>query len=287
MNQGSEHTYQSSDGLTLFYRAFGDPDAPLTPVLCVPGLTRNSRDFIDLAHHITAQHGNRQVICPDLRGRGFSDYDPTYINYQPVTYVGDMLTLLDHLAIDKVIWIGTSLGGLMAMVTALQAPDKLSGVVLNDIGPIVAQAGLDRIKQYTGKLPPVTSWDEAIAQARMVYEDAQPGLSDETWADLARRNYREDENGVPRLDMDPNIGEAVREQGGTIDDPWAIFTGMTPIPTLALRGETSDILDEETFAEMATRKPDLIRVTVPNRGHTPLLDEPACLAAIDGFIEGL
>ncbi|MDA0339608.1 MAG: alpha/beta hydrolase [Proteobacteria bacterium] len=284
MTLSKEASYTSADGLKLFYRDFGDSNSSNTPVLCVPGLTRNSRDFIDLAQRLSA---DRRVMCPDLRGRGFSDYDPNYKNYQPVTYVADMIKLLDDLGIEKVIWIGTSLGGIMAMVAALRHPERLAGVVLNDIGPVLAEAGLNRIKSYTGKLPPVTSWQDAIDQAKQVYGDSLRGLDEARWPDLVRRNYREDENGVPKPDMDPKIGDAMRESGGAIADPWPIFQGLIPIPTLALRGELSDLLDEETFEEMGNRKPDLIRVTVPDRGHTPLLDEPACLEAIDAFVRGL
>ena len=284
MTLSKEANYTSADGLKLFYRDIGDSNSPNTPVLCVPGLTRNSRDFIDLAEHLSA---DRRVICPDLRGRGFSDYDPNYKNYQPVTYVADVIKLLDDLGIDKVVWIGTSLGGIMAMVAALRSPERLAGVVLNDIGPVLAEAGLNRIKSYTGKLPPVTSWQDAIDQAKQVYGDSLRGIDDERWVDLVRRNYREDENGIPKPDMDPKIGDAMRESGGTIADPWPIFEGLIPIPTLALRGAHSDLLDEETFEEMGKRKPDLIRVTVPDRGHTPLLDEPVCLEAIDAFVSSL
>ena len=284
MTREADATYVSKDGLELFYRDFGDPEADATPVLCVPGLTRNSRDFIDLARHLAK---DRRVICPDLRGRGFSDHDPNYKNYMPVTYVGDMGVLLDTLGLDKVIWIGTSLGGIMAMIAALSMPQRLAGVVLNDIGPVLAKEGLDRIKSYTGTLPPVKTWDDAIAQAKQINGPALRGIDDSRWADLVRRSYREDENGVPKPDMDPKIGDAMRESGGEIPDPWALYAGIVPLPTLAIRGELSDLLDEPTFAEMETRKPDLIRVTVPDRGHVPLLDEPEALSAIDAFVASL
>ncbi len=281
MGDASTDTYQSHDGLTLFYRDYGDPASTNTPVICVPGLTRNSRDFTDLAQHLSAQ---RRVICPDLRGRGFSDYDPNYKNYNPATYAQDMFTLLAHLNIDKVIWIGTSLGGLIGFVVAAMKPDILAGVVLNDVGPVVAEEGLERIRSYTGKLPPVTSWDDAIKQAKLVYGASLPDIADDRWPALVRNGYREDDTRVPRLDMDPKIGDAVRETATPQGDPWDLWDRMADIPTLAIRGILSDILDEPTFDEMVKRKPDLIQVTVPNRGHVPLLDEPEALQAIDAFV---
>jgi len=279
-----EATYQSQDGLSLFYRDYAGPPDGAMPVICVPGLTRNSRDFVDLATHLSA---SRRVITPDLRGRGFSDWDPNYKNYHPGTYVQDVFMLLDQLGIDRVIWIGTSLGGLMAFVTAALKPELLAGVVLNDIGPVVAEAGLERIRTYTGKLAPVANWDEAIAQAKQVYGQSLPDIPDARWPVLVRNSYREDENGIPRLDMDPKIGDAMREAPPPQGDPWKLWDRMQDIPTLEIRGVLSDILDQQTYDEMARRKPDLVRVDVPNRGHVPLLDEPEALGAIESFIRSL
>ncbi|MFN3233089.1 MAG: alpha/beta fold hydrolase [Alphaproteobacteria bacterium] len=281
MGEARTDTYKSHDGLTLFYRDYGDPASPATPVICVPGLTRNSRDFTDLAAHLSS---DRRVICPDLRGRGFSDYDPDYKNYHPAAYAQDMFTLLDTLGIDRVIWIGTSLGGLIGFVVAAMKPEVLAGVVLNDVGPVVAEEGLERIRAYTGKLPPVTSWEDAIQQAKLVYGASLPDIAEDRWPVMVRNSYREGEDGVPRLDMDPKIGDAVRETATPQGDPWGLWDRMADIPTLAIRGKLSDILDEPTFEEMAKRKPDLIRITVPNRGHVPLLDEPEALQAIDEFV---
>lgn len=275
--------YESKDGLALFYRDYA-AERPGTPVLCLPGLTRNSRDFEDLAQRLCA---TRRVLAPDLRGRGFSQHDPEWRNYHPGTYVSDVFTLLEHTGVERVIVIGTSLGGLIAMVMAAQAPARLAGVVLNDIGPEIAPAGLARISAYTGRLPPVANWDEAVAQAQAVYGEWWPGLSDEQWLRMARRGYREDEHGVPRLDIDPAIGTAVRAAGPQSGDPWQAFDALREVPTLVLRGERSDILSGDTVAKMRRRKPDLVTVTVRNRGHVPLLDEPEALAAIERFVGDL
>jgi pimeloyl-ACP methyl ester carboxylesterase len=275
--------YESSDGLKLFYRDYAH-DRPGAPVLCLPGLTRNSRDFEDLATHLAA---SRRVLTPDLRGRGHSAHDPEWRNYHPATYIADIRMLLDQLEVQSVIVIGTSLGGLIAMGMTMLQPQRVAGVVLNDIGPEVAPEGLERIRKYTGRLPPVRSWDDAVAQAREIYGAWLPGLSDEGWRKMARRAYRDGEDGTPILDMDPAIGRAVRELGPPGGDPWQVFDALRGTPVLVLRGELSDILSTDTLERMKKRHPDLKAVTVSNRGHAPLLDEPESVAAIDSFIGDL
>lgn len=275
-----EHTYLSRDGLTLFYREYGESNDGL-PVVCLPGITRNSRDFEHIAAHLGMQY---RVLAVDLRGRGFSEHDPNWRNYHPQTYVDDVLTLLDHLQLDRVILLGTSLGGLVSTVLTHQHGDRVAAVVLNDIGPQVGAAGLERIKTYIGRMPPVASWDEAVAQAREIYGHQLPGISDEKWMRLVKRGYREDEDGVPRLDMDPAIGDAARKVGAELEDPWVLFSGFDGKPLLVIQGALSDILTDDIVLRMRARKPDLEHVKVPDRGHPPLLDEPECIAAIDAFV---
>ena len=275
--------YESSDGLTLFYRDYA-AERSGTPVLCLPGLTRNSRDFEDLARHLSRE---RRVLAPDLRGRGYSAHDPEWRNYHPGTYIADVFALLDRTGVGRVVVIGTSLGGIIAMGMAVRDSARLAGVVLNDIGPEIAPAGLARISAYTGRLPLVNDWEEAVMQTKTVYGEWWPGLSDEEWLKMARRAYREGDDGVPRLDIDPAIGRAVREVGPQTGDPWAAFDALRALPTLVLRGERSDILSEETLAQMRNRKPDLVTVTVARRGHVPLLDEPESLGAIERFVRDL
>ena len=277
----AERYYESADGLRLHYRDYR-PDRGGTPVLCLPGLTRNCRDFEDLAPHLA---GRRRVLAPDLRGRGLSEYDPEWRNYHPGTYVGDVIRLLDTADIERVILIGTSLGGLIAMALAARDQQRLAAVVMNDIGPEVAAEGLARIQAYTGKLPPVSSWDEAAAQAKAIYGEWLPGLSDADWRRLARRGFREGADGTPELDMDPNIGRAVREVGPQRGDPWALFDALGDLPVLVLRGALSDILSQDILDRMHARKPDLESLEVADRGHVPLLDEPDALDAIDRFVD--
>ena len=279
----TEHRYQSSDGLTLFYRDYAG-DAARCPVVCLPGLTRNSRDFEDFAPHVAPA---RRVLCPDLRGRGHSDRDPDWRNYHPGTYVADAWRLLDTLGIDRVLLVGTSLGGLMSMAMGARHPERVVGIVLNDVGPEIAPEGLQRIMAYAGKLEPPDDWAAAAAQAKAVYGLAMPDLDDAMWERMARRGYREDARGRPVPDADPNIGRALREVGPTGADPWTGFAALGDLPVLLLRGETSDILSRDIVARMRDAKPDLDVIEVANRGHVPLLDEPDSLAAIDAFLERL
>lgn len=273
--------FKSQDGLKLYYRDFGATN-PGTPVLCLPGLTRNSRDFEDLANRLSDR---RRVITTDLRGRGFSDHDPNWENYHPLTYVNDVWTLLDHLGIERVIVVGTSLGGLCAMVMAAKQGERVAGVIMNDIGPEINPAGIARIQKYAGRVPPVNSWEEALDQSKLIYGEWLPGLSDADWKKLVWRGYREDESGIPRLDIDNKIGEAVRKVGAQKGDPWALFDALAEIPVTVLWGVLSDILTKDIIDKMVARKADIEIVAVPNRGHVPLLDEPECLVAIDAFLE--
>jgi len=276
--------WTSADGLALYARVYDGPGAAAPAVLCLHGLTRNCRDYEDLAPHLARRY---RVVCPDLRGRGRSARDPDFKHYQPATYVADLAGLLQVLGLRRVAIVGTSLGGLLAMAMAGLTPAAVAGIVLNDVGPEIDPAGAERIRGYAGRLPPVTSWDEAIKQQRMVFGSALPNLSDERWAAFTRRGYRADADGRPVLDADPGIGEALRAQPSQTADLWPLYATLKGVPTLAIRGETSDILSAATFERMQREKPDLERLTVPNRGHVPLLDEPECLAAIDRFLARL
>jgi pimeloyl-ACP methyl ester carboxylesterase len=184
--------------------------------------------------------------------------------------------------------VGTSLGGVMAMLMASTRPQALGGVVLNDIGPQLDPVGTRRIQSYVGKLPPVNSWDDAVAQTKLMFAASLPDFSDERWRIFAASSFIEDEHGVPKLASDPKIGELTRAvPPGAAPTIWPAFAALKDIPALAIRGALSDLLSEATFERMQREKPDLVRVTIPNRGHTPLLDEPESVAAIDGFLEGL
>lgn len=284
MSQYTEHEFRTRDGLRLYYRDFPG-DAQLAPVLCLAGLTRNCMDFEALAQRIAPR---RRVITPDQRGRGRSQYDSNWLNYHPGKYVEDMWDLLQALAIEQVVVIGTSLGGLMAMLMASVKPQQLAGVVLNDIGPDLDIAGMRRIQQYVGRLPPVVTWEDAVAQMQMVFGPAFPDYDAARWLHFARLSFLTAPDGMPLPASDPRIGELVRAAPpGPSPGLWLAYEGLRQVPTLAIRGELSDLLSSETFERMAQIKPDLRRVTVAGRGHPPLLDEPECARALDEFLSEL
>lgn len=284
----SERFYRSRDGLQLYYRDYPGRDYPGDPskasVLCLHGLARNCRDFEALALRIAP---GRRVITPDFRGRGRSQYDALWMNYHPMTYVGDMWELLRDVGIDRVIAIGTSLGGLVAM---LMGPQTFAGVVLNDIGPELDPVGAERIRGYVGRFPPPRSWEQAIEQTKIAFGAALPDFTPAQWQTFVRLAYSEDSTGSPKLDADPRIGDAVRAiqpPPGATRAMWSAFSALRNTPTLAIRGELSDLLSVATFDRMQREHPDLQRVTVPNRGHVPQLDEPQCLAALGSFLTEL
>jgi pimeloyl-ACP methyl ester carboxylesterase len=280
----TEAYWTSHDGLRLYTRVYDGPAAEAPAVLCLHGLTRNSLDFEDLAPHL--QHRYR-VIVPDVRGRGLSTRDPNPQNYQPAIYLQDILTLIDTVSAQRVAVIGTSMGGLLAMMLAVGHRERVSGLVLNDMGPEVDPAGLERIKSYAGRLPAPKNWDDATAQTRSMFGNAWPNLSAERWSTLTRRGYREDEKGVLKVDADPMIGEMLRAAPAATANLWPFWKALRGIPMLAIRGARSDILSGATFAKMKTENPDLIQLEVAQRGHAPLLDEPQCMAAIDAFLAQL
>jgi len=277
-------TYQSRDQRRLFYREFGDPAAKQLPVLCLPGFTRNSKDFVELGMHLGTY---RRVLCPDLRGRGQSDYDPDVERYHPQVYLEDIWELLVVTDVQRVIVIGTSLGGLLAMMMAATRPQAVAGVVLNDVGPEITSHGLARISDYIGRLPEVRTWAEALAQSKAVYELALPNLTDGEWEEFTRRQYAEDAHGGLRREYDAKLGDALRQASKVSGSAWELFEALKEVPTLAFRGAISDILSPAVFDRMAGIKTDLVRVVVPNRGHVPLLNEPECRAALDTFLGSL
>jgi pimeloyl-ACP methyl ester carboxylesterase len=280
----AENFWLSHDGLKLYARVYPGPKPSARSVLCLHGLTRNSRDFEDLAPHL--QHRYR-VIVPDVRGRGLSARDPNPQNYQPAIYLQDILALLDSVDAQRVAVIGTSMGGLLAMMMAVGSRDRVSGVVLNDMGPEVDPAGLERIKGYAGRLPPPKNWDDAVAQTQTIFGSAWPNLSAERWSALTRRGYREDEKGALNVDADPMIGEMLRAAPSATANLWPFWKALRGMPMLAIRGAQSDILSAATFAKMKAENPELTQLEVAERGHVPLLDEPECVAAIDVFLTQL
>ena len=286
MKRYADRYFESSDGLRLYARdyAANAADHP-TPVLCLPGLTRNSKDFEALANVLADK---RRVISPDLRGRGLSEYDSNWQNYHPVQYMADIFLLLEQLEIPRVVIVGTSLGGWMAMLMSYERPDVVTGAVLNDIGPEANAEGLARVVNTTGTLETVDKFSAAIEQTRSCYEIAFPDWTDEQWCSYTQATYRQRPDGKFDLNYDRNIGRAAREgASGLKHDPWQLFDALCGKPVLLLHGALSDILTEEIIVKMRDRQPDLNIATVPNRGHAPLLDEQEAINAINDFIARL
>jgi pimeloyl-ACP methyl ester carboxylesterase len=277
----TEAFWTSHDGLRLYTRVYENPNPGAATVLCLHGLTRNSRDFEDLAPHLQSRY---RVVVPDLRGRGFSARDLNPQNYQPAIYVQDILALIDSVDAPQVTVIGTSLGGLLAMMLGVGHRARIAGIILNDIGPEADPVGIERIKGYAGRLPPPKDWSDAIAQTKIMFGQAWPNLADERWSAITRRSYREDAAGALNVDADPMIGEMLRASPAATATLWPFWNALRAIPMLAIRGERSDILSAATFARMKADNADLEQLEVAQRGHAPLLDEPECVLAIDGFL---
>ncbi len=274
-----ERRVTAQDGLSLCFRDYGDRQSSRTPVLCLGGLTRNSKDFDELARRLTA---DRRVVCPDYRGRGRSDYDADWRNYRPEIYIRDILDLLTAAGLHRVVVVGTSLGGLLAMGLAVARPTAIAGVVLNDIGPEIDGAGLANIVEYLRGHAAQPDWNSAVVFLKKNFKNLSIN-TDEQWRNFALKLFREEPDGTLRQDFDPAIARPFGRNDGAQPDLWALFRALRQVPTLAIRGGVSDILSAETFDRMAEEKPDLRRVTVPDVGHVPFLDEPECVAAIDEF----
>jgi pimeloyl-ACP methyl ester carboxylesterase len=278
-----EYTHRTRDGLSVYYRVYGPDESDRTPVLCLSGLTRNSRDFHSLAVHL--RH-TRSVICLDYRGCGRSDRDLDCMNYQIDTDAADIADLLDGIGVPEAIFMGTSRGGLTTMTLALSRLDLIAAAIMNDVGPALRAGGRGKVGKYFELPYAYPDWDTACWAFRAWSEKTTPDLADAQWMERARATFVEAQDGRVRFDFDPKMAEAYR---GRTNPPhsWAKFEALMVKPVLSIRGEWSGILTAETVDEMRARKPDMPAVTVPNRGHTPLLDEPEALAAIDSFLEAL
>ncbi|MBM3504680.1 MAG: alpha/beta hydrolase [Alphaproteobacteria bacterium] len=273
-----EHRISAQDGRRLYVRDY-DAGHDHGAVLCLPGLTRNSKDFDPIARHLAERH---RVVCLDLRGRGQSEWDPSGESYRPDVYVSDVLSVLAALGIHRVAVIGTSLGGIVAMGIAVARPSTLAGVTLNDIGPELAREGIQRIASYVGQPAIFDTWDSAVDAYRQRYAVAYPDLPGEAWP-LHARNAMTERQGRIVFDYDPGIATALRGAGPP-QDLWPQFRAMAHLPVMVLRGGLSDLLSQETCVKMAAAMPAMEVVEIPRVGHVPLLDEPIAVRAIDAFL---
>ena len=284
MSGFAERRWTSPDGLGLYARDYaGAGEEPRLPVICLHGLTRNSKDFEGIAPRIAAL--GRRVLVPDVRGRGQSAWDSTPAHYNPRTYARDVLGLMDMLGIPSAVFIGTSMGGLITMTVAAMRSKVVSAVILNDVGPAIAPEGVARILSYAGKGGPIDSWDDAVAYLRSTTGIAFPDFADEDWRRLAERTFR-DRDGRPEFDYDPAIAAPLRKPGKAVELlAWLLFRRLARRrPALLIRGGLSDILSADIAARMCKVAPAMQEVVVPGVGHAPTLDEPAAVDAIAQFL---
>jgi pimeloyl-ACP methyl ester carboxylesterase len=278
--------YASFDDLKLFVRHYPAPDEKFRSVICLPGLSRNSRDFDRLATHLS-KHAEkpRNVYCFDYRGRGRSQYDRNWRNYIPYIELLDTLDFLTLRGLHKVAVVGTSRGGIIAMLMAALRPTAMGAVVLNDIGPVMETRGLARIMGYVGRMPAPRSWPDAVMIVREMNERAFPTFSDAQWEEIAHDVFDERKRRPVRA-YDRKIARAF----GSIDlsrpvpDLWPQFIALGQVPAFVLRGANSDVLSAETLEAMVERHPNLRTLTVPDQGHAPVLKEPDIVETIGAFL---
>ncbi|NVK47405.1 MAG: alpha/beta hydrolase [Rhodobacteraceae bacterium] len=272
------HYFTTSDGLNLAY----DVQGTGVPVLCLAGLTRNMDDFEPVVEHFADR---AQIIRLDSRGRGASDHDPNVMNYTIPQESADALALLNHLGIDKAAILGTSRGGLIAMALGVTAKARLSGVLLNDIGPEMDPQGLSHIMDYLGRPSAYRSFEDAADKLPKALGAQFPNVSHAQWLTYARRIWAEGENRL-ELRYDPRLREAIEAQSvtGALPDLWPLFEAFDGLPLALLRGENSNLLPRSTYDEMQRRRPDMIAAEVKDRGHVPFLDEPESLDVIARFV---
>jgi len=276
-----ERHYTSSDGLKLFYRLYEPARVTSLPVLCLPGLTRHSGDFTSVAARLCAT--GRRVVSPDLRGRGRSAYSADWRTYDPAYYFDDLKALLAIEGLHRFVAIGTSMGGLLGMAMGAAMPASLAGLIVNDIGPDISATGQTRILEYISVDRPQPDWPTAAKHIRKLLPNLS--VSDEAgWIRVARNTYREGAGGLLHFDWDVNLHKAVRQGVDPDLDLWALWKSVAHLPILAVRGGASDVLSPETFARMRQTKPDVAQIELPGVGHTPSLEEPASIEAIDEFL---
>lgn len=283
----SDFFYAAQDGLRLHARVYGAGSKGARPVICLPGLTRSSRDFHELALHLSRDARRlHKVVAFDYRGRGESARDPKPENYTVDVEARDALDGMAALGISEAAFIGTSRGGLIIHALAAMQPAVLKAVILNDIGPVLEAEGLAQIRSYLEDASQPETWEDAVRQQRAIHAAAFPALTDADWERFTRAIYR-DEGGRPVADFDPMllIGLKGMDLTKPIPDLWPQFEALSGIPLMVIRGENSRLLSAATEDEMARRHPGLKAISVPGQGHAPLLETGNLPEQIAAFIE--
>ncbi len=284
---GSQDNFQElslrvRDGLRLYARRYPCANSRKTPVLCLAGLTRNSRDFHDLASYLSKGPEGRSVYTLDYRGRGKSDWDRNWKNYAVPVEALDVIDFLTFAELKEVAIVGTSRGGLVTMIMAALQPSTVSSVVLNDIGPVIERDGLMRIAGYVGRVPLPRDWREATQVVRDVNQRSFSGIDDDVWEEVARQWYNE-KRGKPSPGYDPQLKNALSVLDGPVPELWAQFESLTRVPVMVIRGQNTDLLSETTIERMAQRHAKLERYTVSDQGHAPFLKDLASQEVVADF----
>jgi pimeloyl-ACP methyl ester carboxylesterase len=278
--------YASFDDLRLHVRHYPVTESTARPVVCLPGLTRNGRDFHYLASYLSHHPQRpRDVYCVDYRGRGGSDYDRDWRNYTPYVELTDTLDFMTLQDLHRAAIIGTSRGGIIAMLMAALRPTAMGVVVLNDIGPVIETTGLARIMGFVGRTKVPRSWEDAALLLREMNERAFPAIESWQWEEIARAVFNE-RDGRPAQSYDRRLARALRaiDLGRPAPDLWPQFIALGQFPALVIRGANSDLLSTATLDAMVERHPNLRTVTVPGQGHAPVLNEPETVEAIGSFL---
>ncbi len=279
----SSFMFTVRDGLRLHMRRYGPPSSQRPPVLCLAGLTRNSRDFHELATALASGADARIVYALDSRGRGLSECDSNWRNYTIASEMHDVVDLAAMLGLHGASIIGTSRGGLLAMALATVQPGLLGAVVLNDIGPVIEFEGLARIAGYIGRMSHPKSWLEATETVADTSRGMFPDLTADDWEEVAHAWYNE-ENGQPVVGFDPNIMRTFAIKDGPVPPLWPQFTALARVPVLVIRGALSDILSAATYEDMLRRHPRCTGFEVPRQGHAPFLRDQRSIQAIAAFL---
>ncbi len=278
-----------NDGLKLHARDYGDRTSNALPVLCLPGLTRNAHDFHELALHLAYNDKHpRRVVSLESRGRGRSDWDTNWRNYDSQIEANDVLSVMPALGLGHVGIVGTSRGGILALIIAVMRPGVMAGVVLNDIGPVLGAKGLARIKGYVGKTPPVHNWEDAARLIKTLNEGQFPYLDNDAWMGFAKRSYVEKDGEIAPA-YDPNLARPFEDLdlSKPVTTLWPQFEALRNIPTLVIRGENSDLLDETTLVEMGQRHNKMETLEIKEEGHAPLLMDSISIGKISSFFNKL
>lgn len=284
--EGKSVFFSAADGLKLHAVDYGRGVSDALPVICLPGLSRNARDFSKLAAYLaTDASPRRRVVAFDYRGRGLSEWDKDWKNYNVVTEAEDVLAGMAALGIEEAAFLGTSRGGLITMILSGMRPAPIRAAILNDIGPVIEGDGLAQIRAYLSRQPKPKNWEEAVAYQKAMMGKAFTAFGDDEWEFEAHGKYREID-GKLQPDHDPGLVKTLtaldlRDRPPTM---WPQFLGLSNVPLLLLRGENSSLLSAKTVEKMESRRPRMTAVTIEGQGHAPMLHTAGIPQTIETFL---